>query len=288
MNDYVRREFAKMRRVVLFGEEHPLDAENPAAATEYEGVARAVSQIARFGEDQISGKGMVSGAVTQRLLYVDDLLSLMSSLAKVAKVLDTAAYPDVAAKMRMGGIKNFEQLITRAKLFRSTLEPIEEEFITLGASPTVAADLQAKIIRVQGAWDLKLSGRDLHIGGTAGLAAAVREGLKHVRKLDAILCQIYRADPVLLAQWNAARRTERPQKAAQQPPEMADAGTSEESGAPMPAEAAAQVPDIPLHRTTFFYGAAPMIPLAVPPASYEPEPRSPSSTDQVHCRKRSL
>ena len=222
MNDYIKREFAKMRRVLLFGEEHPLDPENAAATAEYEGVTNAVLRIENFAENQVAGKGTVSGAVSQRLLYVDDLLSLMSSLAKVAKVLDSAAYPDVAAKMRMGGIKNFEQLITRAKLFRSTLQPIEAEFITLGASPTVAADLQAKIARVQGAWDLKLTGRDLHIGGTAGLTIAVREGLKHVRRLDAILCQIYRADPVLLSQWNAARRTERAHKAAQEPTETPD------------------------------------------------------------------
>lgn len=284
MNDYIIRELAKMRRVVLFGEEHPLDPENPAATTEYVGVANAIFRIESFGEDQAAGKGTVSGAVSQRLVYVDDLLSLMSSLAKAANVLDASTHPDVASKMRMGGIKNFEQLITRAKLFRSTLQSIEAEFITLGASPTVAADLQGKINKVQGAWDLKLSGRDLHIGGTAGLMVAVREGLKHVRKLDAILCQIYRTDAVLLSQWKAARRTERAHKVAGQPTETSDTGNLSGAVAPVPAEVLEQTSAVPLNRTEFFYGVGPTISLAVPPASYEPERRSPSFADQIHRR----
>ena len=41
----------------------------------------------------------VTGAVNQRLAAVDSLLSLMSSLAKAAKVLDVATHPDVAKKM---------------------------------------------------------------------------------------------------------------------------------------------------------------------------------------------
>lgn len=77
--------------------------------------------------------------------------------------------------------------LNRARLFHSTLLPIEAEFIALGASATVAADLQTKINAVQGAWDLKLTGVDIQIGGTRGLKVAVHEGLKHVRKLDAIL-----------------------------------------------------------------------------------------------------
>src|SRR5688572_8617844 len=212
MNDYIRREIAKLRRVRQFGEDHPYA--NAEATAEYTAIGMAITNLETMEENQVSGGGTVSGAVDQRLAVVDDLLKLMSSLAKVAKVLDAVTHPDVATKMRMRDIKSFEQLLTRANVFHSTLQPIEAEFIALGASATVAADLQAKITALQGAGNLKRTGLDTQIGGTAGLKFGVRAALKRVRKLDAILCQAYLRDGVLLAQWKAASRTERAPKAA--------------------------------------------------------------------------
>jgi hypothetical protein len=215
MNDYIRREIAKLRRVVQFGEDHPPVPANPAATAEYTGISTTLTNLDALKENQESGQGTVSGAVDQRLAAADDLLKLMSSLAKAAKVLDAATHPDVATRMRMGGITSFEQLLTRANVFHSTLQPIEAEFIALGASATVAEDLQAKITAFKGAGDLKLSGLDTRIGGTQGLKLTVREALKRVRKLDAILCQLYLRDGVLLAQWKAASRTERAPQSAE-------------------------------------------------------------------------
>ena len=63
--------------------------------------------------------------------------------------------------MQMSGINNIQQLITRANTY-ATLQPIAAQFIALGASATVAADLQAMITAVQAAIDLKSSGRDMH------------------------------------------------------------------------------------------------------------------------------
>jgi hypothetical protein len=217
MNDYTRREMAKLRRVKQFGAENPLVPAIAEATTEYTAIDNSITYLETLAEKQESGAGTVSGAVDQRLVVVDDLLKLMSSLAKVAKVLDAATHPDVATKMRMRGINSFEELLTRANVFHSTLEPIEAEFIALGAAATVAADLQAKITALQSAGNLKNSGLDTQIGGTAGLKFGIRAALKHVRKLDAILCQAYLNNGVLLAQWKAASRTERAPVTAVQP-----------------------------------------------------------------------
>jgi hypothetical protein len=217
MNDYIRRELAKLRCVKQFGEDHALTPENPAATAEYTAVGNAITYLETQEQNQESGKGTAAGAVDQRLAVVDDLLMLMRSLSKAAKVLDRATHPDVATKMRMSGIDSFEQLLARANVFHSTVQPIEAEFIALGAAATVTADLQAKITALQSAGNLKSTGLDTQIGGTAGLKFGMRAALKHVRKLDAILCQAYLNDGVLLAQWKAASRTERAPKAAETP-----------------------------------------------------------------------
>ena len=217
MNDRNRRELAMMRRVVKHMQDNALVPPNPAAQTEQTAISDAVTETEAQALNQESGKATASGAVDQRLVAVGDLLDLMRSLSKAAKVLDPAIHPDVATKMKTSGIDNLEELVTRANVFHSTLEPIEAEFIAMGASATVAADLRALITAVEAMRGLKLTGLDLQIGGTAGIAAAVRAGLKRVRKLDAIMSQIHRANPVALAQWKAARRVERAPKAAPAP-----------------------------------------------------------------------
>jgi hypothetical protein len=210
MNDYLRREINKLRRIRQFGEDHPLTPANAQATAEYTAIDTSITDLEAQEQIQESGEGTMAGAVDQRLAVADDLMKLMSSLAKAAKILDKATHPDVATKMRMSGIDSFEQLLARANVFHSTLQPIEAEFVALGAAATVAADLQAKITALQTAGNLKSTGLDTQIGGTAGLKFGVRAALKHARKLDAILCQAYLNNGVLLAQWKAAKRTERP------------------------------------------------------------------------------
>jgi hypothetical protein len=209
MKDRNRRELGAMRRIVQHKEEPTVVPANPAAEAEYTAIENAITQAEAQDLNFESGKGTVSGAVDQRLVAVYDLLSLMRSLSKASKVLDAATHPDVATKMRMGAIGNLQELLTRAHVFHTTLEPIKAAFIALGASATVAEDLQAKITAVESMRTLKLTGLDQQIGGTAGVTATVRAGMKRVRKLDAILCQIYRTNAVALAQWKAACRVER-------------------------------------------------------------------------------
>jgi hypothetical protein len=192
MNNREMREIAKIRRVKQHILDHVITPPIPALTAESTALTASLTQIEALAESQAEGFGAVSGAVDHRLVVVDDLLNLMRSLSKAAKVLDKDDHPDVEAKMRMGLPKGFEELLVKANLFHSTLQPIEAEFIALGASATVAADLQALITQLEGASDLKLTGLDTQIGGTTGLGLAIREALKHVRKLDAIFCQVYR------------------------------------------------------------------------------------------------
>ncbi len=217
MNDYTRRELAKMRRSKQHILDNPITPAIPVLTTEAAGLTASITEIEGLAQSQADGFGTVSGAVEQRLAAVDNLLSLMRSLSKASKVLDQETHPDVAAKMRMGDAKSFEELLVQANLFHSTLQPIEAEFIALGASATVAADLQALITAVEAVGNLKLTGLDTQIGGTTGLILAVRKGLKHVRRLDAIMCQVYRGNPVMLARWKAACRVERAPKPAEDP-----------------------------------------------------------------------
>ena len=55
-------------------------------------------------------------------------------------------------------------------------------------------------------------------------------GYRIVRKLDAILSNVYQPDPVKLAGWKAARRVERAPRRAAKEPAPGDGGSTPPSG----------------------------------------------------------
>ena len=227
MNNKIKRKLASLRRIKQHLADHAFAPAHPGVDAEGTAINTAITTLEDCAENQIAGSGTISGAVGSRLFVVSQLLDLMRSLAKAAKVLDPDTYPDVATKMRLTGAQSFEALHTRANLFLSTLTPIAAEFIALGAATTVVADLQALIDELEEAGDLKLTGLDTQIGGTRGLSIVMRDAEKHARRLDAIMCQLYRTNPTLLAQWKAARRVERDPVRAKTPPDGSggDSGT---------------------------------------------------------------
>jgi len=206
MNDRNTRKFGVMKRVKQFVTDNPFAPPNAAATTEVTALSGVITAVEIAASTQDSGSGTVSGAVDSRLAGVDELRTLMTSLAKAARTLDTTAHPDVAAKMRMYGTNSFNALLTRARVFKETLEPIAQVFIDLGAPATVVDELDDLIAAVETAGNLKFTGLDTQVSGTIDIEAKVRQGMEHVRKLDAIITQVYRKDPQVLAQWQIAKR----------------------------------------------------------------------------------
>jgi hypothetical protein len=148
-------------------------------------------------------------------------------------VLDPVTHPGLAAEMRLNrATSSYAALVTRARAFHSALVPVKADFVAYGFAETVDADLLAMITAIEAAAGRKNDGKAIHIGGTAGLAAICKAGVAIVRKLDAILSNIYQPDPVKLAGWKAARRVERgPRPAEEEPaPAPGDGGSTPPSG----------------------------------------------------------
>lgn len=80
-------------------------------------------------------------------------------------------------------------------------------------------DLQADIETYEAAVNAQEAGRRLHITATAAIEEAIQRGMKIVRRLDAIVRNVFRDDPAKLAAWEHARHFERtPRRKAATPP----------------------------------------------------------------------
>ena len=198
-----------LKRVKQHGEDHELVPPNPKATLHYGEVDDILAGLADLSGAQDLSKGTLRGTTGEKYDAAIALRKQMGNLAKVAKVLDKAIYPTVAAEMRLSGAYNYPDLLERGRAFILALTGKTAAFIEYGASATALADLQAAVTALETAINRKGSAKSTCSGSTAGIAAKTSGGRLAVRKLDAILSAVYADDPVLLAGWQTARRIHR-------------------------------------------------------------------------------
>jgi hypothetical protein len=169
--------------------------------------------IDTLAAEQSIAFGTVHGAVVDRKRLKEDLIDFLKGLGDIARTLDPAEHPGIAAEMRLGNARDsYSALLARARGVHTVLVDAKAAFVEYGAPASVDTDLQALIDALAAASERKNEGKATHIGGGAGIAALCKSGVATLRKLDAILSRIYKDDPVKLASWKAARRMERAPK----------------------------------------------------------------------------
>lgn len=210
MKDYERRTTACFHRVLDCIAENALVPPVALATTLATELTATTSVIDQYAARQDLAFGNARGAVLDRRICRDMLLSTMEDLSAVAKVLQSPAHPDLGSAMRMeGATSSYMALRNRAQAFHTALVAAKTEFTAYGFAETIDADLLAKITAFEAAGSRKNVHRNSHIGDTAGLRALCAAGRVTVRKLDALYRRAFKNDPVKLAAWKAARRIER-------------------------------------------------------------------------------
>jgi hypothetical protein len=206
MNKRNIRKLTRMKRVKKYCDDHVVAPANPAVTAEATSLGTVITAVEAAAVSQDGGFGAVASAVDSRLETEKELRQLMSSLAKAGRRLDKDTYPDVAGKLRMAGANSFAKLLTRALVFKETVTTAKAAFVALGAPADVDEEIDTLITALESAGGDKTSSLDAQIGGTLNIEAKVREGIAHVQELDAIFTQLYRKNPVMLAQWKVAKR----------------------------------------------------------------------------------
>ncbi len=207
MKKTIRIKLNSMKRSKQFVLVHPITPINLLVTTTATALGDSITRLETLSATRNEGTGTSRGAAEGRKAAKRNLRSAVSSLSLVAKTLDNATHPDVEAQLKMGRhARSYQSLLDFARAVKAVAESIEEVFIAHGAAATFVEDLQALITAMEAANNRKTSGLDSQIGKTAAIDAEARIGMSHVRKLDAILSQLYKNNVELYAAWKAAKR----------------------------------------------------------------------------------
>ncbi len=205
----------------------PSNARSAALVTQLNGVITAMQT---HGTDQVSGQNTTESGVDLKKLTAANLRAKLREIAETAPGLDTTTYPATEAQFRMPRTRSYQVLLATARAVLEDVGPIKAGFVECG----MPADFDEQLGEAIGAFATAVTKRDgglsEQIGGTAGLNAQAREGVRILNQLGAVMKNLLRTNPAQLAAWEAASHIKRaPERSSSDDP-----GGTPPSAPPLP------------------------------------------------------
>ena len=215
MNLKAKRRFDALLCIRQFRVQHPEVAAKPAAKLAFDAVDAAIDEVEQLSSGRLHSTNTFLSASAERQAARAELHEFLSDLSRISKTLDRAAFPDIAAQLKMGRLNAYQDLLSLARNAVVVITPIQQAFIDRGAPETLIEDIESMITALELAANRRNRGLGSQIATNTSLRLAARQAMDHVRILDGILNMTLKRQPGLLAEWNAAKRLRRREKRAQ-------------------------------------------------------------------------
>jgi RecA/RadA recombinase len=197
------KRYTMLMRVRDFGLTHKEVSEHTAVAQEqFAAVAAAVKALSEHDVMKMSAARQGSVPKTAARLALVDQLGAISRTAR-AMAMDT---PGLKAAFPLPHGLSEQALLTSGRLFVRDAEALSAAFVLNGMPPTFIAELRAHVDQFDRAIQESETERSEHISARAHIEAALTSGTAAVKRLDAIVTNQLRKDPVTMTVWKRARR----------------------------------------------------------------------------------
>jgi hypothetical protein len=217
-------ELDMLKRVSRFILEHPITPPIPRVTTLSGEVNTSIAAIEAAAGDQTGGSGVASGGTASKREKALELRTFLKELGRTSRALDRETHPGVAEQFRLPDSESYAALAAAARAAIAAATPLESVFIEHAMPATFLADLAALLTQFESAASQKVDGLLTQIGGTSGLNVRSEQGVEAAQKLDAIIRNHFRNDPVTLDVWRHARHIERAAIRAEDVPALSGTG----------------------------------------------------------------
>lgn len=156
---------------------------------------------------QVTGVGERQAGVAQRRLIAKKLREAMVDIGKMGRIIDQTTNPGLAEHLRLPKNPSYRTLLSTGDSFVEvvTPAPVKTALISNGLPATFLEDLSAILASFRAATERKYGGLLEQVQSRQGITTKVREAIRKVRALDAILSpQLRASDPTLYTAWKTA------------------------------------------------------------------------------------
>jgi len=207
MNDKTNRIHHTFIRIRDFGRDHASEfAANGLAKQTFTALDGIITELEGHAAAQVSGVGRQRHGTITRAESREDLRELLTVVSRTAGVLDEV--PGVSGNFELPASDTDQAWLARGRAFATDLAPFASQF-EAQELPGLIANLNEKVAALEAAIEQQASGIGDHVASQAAVEEVLDRGLKARRRLDAVVRNKYRDDPVMMAKWISAHHIER-------------------------------------------------------------------------------
>jgi hypothetical protein len=222
MKDTEVRCYEMFTRVADFGATHATAFPPTTLGGELFATINAiVSQLNAHVTQQASGAGSAKQATATRNEAREELRRDMEAMSRTARAM-SETITGLDDKFRLPRSRVGDQIVIGlARAFAADAVPLRDEFIRHEMPANFLEDLNADITAFEQAVNEQNVNVEKRVAATAAIEDAIENGMRAVRRLDAIVRNKFENDAATLAAWTRASHTERsPRRTAKpQPPQ---------------------------------------------------------------------
>jgi hypothetical protein len=167
-----------------------------------------IAELNDQASSQATGFGLAQQGTSNRSVTRQALRDTLRAISRTAEAIaqDIPGFDD-PFRMPPGG--NDQNLVHAARAISASATPVSAQFISHAMPADFLAELNSDIADFEAAINHQTTGVGTHISASASIDQLISDGLKLVKKLDAIVRNTYSNDPAALAEWTSASHTER-------------------------------------------------------------------------------
>src|SRR5205085_3701730 len=158
---------------------------------------------------QDSGKRSTKEGTKLKSVAHTALREALEAISRTARAM-ALKVPGLEDKFRLPRSASSQGWLTVARAFAQDAAPLKAEFVRRGLPESFLADLQADINEYEQALNQRTQSKGSHVAATVAINEADERGMNCKLELDAIVRNIFHADPVTLAEWTSASHVVRP------------------------------------------------------------------------------
>jgi hypothetical protein len=172
------------------------------------GLGQLIAELNEQASSQATGFGLAQQGTSRRAVTRQALRDALRAISRTAEAIaqDTPGF-DNPFGMPPGG--NDQNLLHAARAIAASATPVSAQFISHALPADFLTELNSDIADFEAAINHQATGVGTHTSASASIDQLIADGLKLVKKLDAIVRNTYANDPAALAEWTSASHTER-------------------------------------------------------------------------------
>lgn len=214
MKDTITRRLDTFIRVRQFGSSHT--AAFPAGSRGREvldDLNEAITELEDHAAAQSSGKRAAKESTNLKAAALAALREDLETIRRTARAM-ALTMPGFDDKFRLPDNAGEQEWLATARAIAADAEPFKTEFIRRGLPANFLEDLNASIETFEQSINDTAQKKGARVAATAKLDEATGRGINDLRELDAIVRNVFRNDPAVLAEWTSASHTERASRRA--------------------------------------------------------------------------